>query len=53
MSMPIPNDRRVPNYLRQSGRPHLTPRQRRRVEHKEARRESLLGQRPPKRSRGR
>ncbi|GAB3172556.1 hypothetical protein FHX75_15279 [Micromonospora palomenae] len=53
MSMPIPNDRRVPNYLRQSGRPSLTPRQRRRAEHKEARRESILGQRPPKRSRDR
>ncbi|MGC5017889.1 hypothetical protein [Micromonospora sp. DT47] len=53
MSMPIPNERRVPNYLRQSGRPELTPRQRRRAEHKKARLESLTGRHPPKPAPGR
>jgi hypothetical protein len=53
MKLPIPNDRRVPTYLRQSGRPDLTPRQRRRVEHKQARLESLTGQRPQARGPGR
>ncbi|MER7332510.1 MULTISPECIES: hypothetical protein [unclassified Micromonospora] len=53
MSTPIPNDRRVPNYLRQSGRPELTPRQRRRVAHKQARLDSVTGRRPPKPAPGR
>ncbi|WP_319460958.1 hypothetical protein [Micromonospora sp. RTP1Z1] len=53
MSMPIPNDRRVPTYLQQSGRPDLTPRQRRRVEHKQARLERLTGQRSQARGPGR
>ncbi|WBB70440.1 hypothetical protein [Micromonospora sp. WMMD812] len=48
MSTPIPNDRRVPNYLRQSGRPDLTPRQRRRAEQKQARLDARTGQRSPK-----
>ncbi|MGN9778474.1 hypothetical protein ACTMS0_22300 [Micromonospora sp. H33] len=52
MSLPIPNDRRVPSYLRQSGRTQLTPRQRRRAEHKEARLKRLTGQQPPAPSRG-
>lgn len=47
MSMPIPNDRRVPNYLRQTGRKALTARQRRRVEQKQARLKHLTGQYPP------
>ncbi len=49
MSMPIPNDRRVPTYLQQSGRGQLTARQRRRAAHKERRLERLTGQRPPDR----
>jgi hypothetical protein len=48
MSSPMSNDRRVPNYLRQSGRPRLTPRQRRRAEQKQARLERRTGQRPPR-----
>ncbi|MEU5939308.1 hypothetical protein ABZ807_08960 [Micromonospora sp. NPDC047548] len=48
MSMSIPNDRRVPNYLRQSGRPELTPRQRRRAEHKKARLDAVTGRNAPK-----
>ncbi|MEV6813855.1 hypothetical protein [Micromonospora sp. NPDC051296] len=53
MSLPIPNDRRVPTYLRQSGRPQLTSRQRRRAEQKERRLGRLTGQRPPDRPGGR
>lgn len=43
----LPNDQRIPIYRRQSGRPQLTPRQRRRVDHKQARMERLTGQRRP------
>ncbi|GAA2216677.1 hypothetical protein ACFY2R_25860 [Micromonospora olivasterospora] len=53
MSLPVPNDRRVPNYLRQSGRPELTPRQRRRAEQKKARLDNLTGQHSPGPARGR
>ncbi|MEW2384218.1 hypothetical protein AB0873_19310 [Micromonospora sp. NPDC047707] len=53
MSEPTPNDRRVPTYLRQSGRTQLTPRQRRRVKHKEGHIESLGGQRREARGPGR
>ncbi|SCL28074.1 hypothetical protein GA0070624_3622 [Micromonospora rhizosphaerae] len=49
----LPNDRRITNYLRQSGRTQLTPRQQRRVEHKQARIERLTGQRPQARGPGR
>ncbi|SBT41471.1 hypothetical protein [Micromonospora narathiwatensis] len=42
----LPTDRRVSNYRQQSRRPQLTPRQRRRVEHKEAKVRRLTGQRP-------
>ncbi|MEO3779569.1 hypothetical protein ABGB16_22565 [Micromonospora sp. B11E3] len=48
MTLPVPNDRRVPNYLRQSGRPELTPRQRRRAEQKKARLDGLTGRSSPK-----
>ncbi|MDO3704886.1 hypothetical protein Q3W71_24780 [Micromonospora sp. C28SCA-DRY-2] len=41
MSTPMSNDQRQPIYLRQSGRKQLTPRQRRRVEHKQGRIERL------------
>ncbi|MFG3687292.1 hypothetical protein [Micromonospora sp. NPDC047740] len=49
----LPTDRRVSNYHQQSGRPWLTPRQRRRVEHKEAKLQRLTGQRPQARGPGR
>ncbi|MFE9656860.1 MULTISPECIES: hypothetical protein [unclassified Micromonospora] len=49
----LPTDRRVSNYQQQSGRPRLTPRQRRRVEHKEAKLQRLTGQRPQARGPGR
>ena len=50
MSTPMSNDQRQPIYLRQSGRKQLTPRQRRRVEHKQGRIERLGGQ--PREARG-
>ncbi|MEV4482932.1 hypothetical protein AB0K04_22610 [Micromonospora coxensis] len=53
MTMPMSNDQRQPIYLRQSGRKQLTPRQRRRVEHKQGRIERLGGQRPQARGPGR
>ncbi|MEW2378257.1 hypothetical protein ACLQ22_27655 [Micromonospora sp. DT178] len=53
MSTPMSNDRRQPIYLRQSGRTRLTPRQRRRVEHKQGRFVRLDGQRPEARRPGR
>jgi hypothetical protein len=34
MTMPISNDLRVANYVKQTGRAELTPRQRRRAEKK-------------------
>ncbi|MFE9203179.1 hypothetical protein [Micromonospora sp. NPDC007230] len=49
----LPTDRRVSNYHQQSGRPRLTPRQRRRVEHKEAKLQRLTGRRPQARGPGR
>ncbi|MCW3818113.1 hypothetical protein ONA91_27055 [Micromonospora sp. DR5-3] len=49
----LPTDRRVSNYQRQSGRPRLTARQRRRVDHKQAKLERLTGQRPQARGPGR
>ncbi|MFG3577331.1 hypothetical protein [Micromonospora chersina] len=49
----LPSDRRVSHYRQQSGRPQLTPRQRRRVEHKEAKLQRLTGQRPQDRRPGR
>lgn len=49
----MPNDQRVPIYHKQSRRPRLTPRQRRRVDHKQARMERLGGQRPEARRPGR
>ncbi len=52
MSM-LPTDRRVSNYQRQTRRPQLTPRQRRRVDHKQAKLEQLTGQRPQARGPGR
>ncbi|MGW5671138.1 hypothetical protein [Micromonospora sp. NPDC003776] len=52
MSM-LPSDRRVSNYHQQRGSPRLTPRQRRRVEQKEAKAQRLTGQRPPARGPGR
>jgi hypothetical protein len=33
--MPISSERRRDNYLKQSGRPYLTPRQRRRLDKKQ------------------
>jgi protein-disulfide isomerase-like protein with CxxC motif len=53
MTMPKPIDHRIQVYLRQSGRRQLTPAQRRRVRHKEARIERLTGQRSPTRGPGR
>lgn len=53
MSMPMPNERRKPIYLQQSGRTQLTPRQRRRVEHKEGHIQRLGGQRREARGPGR
>ncbi|WP_158554060.1 hypothetical protein [Micromonospora deserti] len=44
MTLPISNDHRQSVYLRQSGRNRLTPRQRRRVEHKQGHIERLGGQ---------
>jgi len=41
--MTVDRDRRRTNYLRQTGRPELTPRQRRRLEKKQAK----LERRPP------
>ena len=49
----LPTDRRVSNYERQTGRPRLTSRQRRRVDHKEAKVQRLTGQRPEARGPGR
>ncbi|MEU8262221.1 hypothetical protein AB0C02_16525 [Micromonospora sp. NPDC048999] len=49
----LPTDRRVSNYHQQSGRPRLTARQRRRVEHKQAKLQRLTGQRPQERGPGR
>ncbi|NJP35543.1 hypothetical protein [Micromonospora thermarum] len=53
MSMPMSNEQRKPIYLRQSGRTQLTPRQRRRVDHKQGRIERLGGQRREARGPGR
>ncbi|PZF98106.1 hypothetical protein C1I99_14220 [Micromonospora deserti] len=44
VTLPISNDHRQSVYLRQSGRNRLTPRQRRRVEHKQGHIERLGGQ---------
>lgn len=49
----LPTDRRVSNYHRQRGSPRLTPRQRRRVDHKEAKLQRLTGQHPQSRGPGR
>jgi hypothetical protein len=49
----LPSDQRVSNYQQQSGRPRLTPRQRRRVEQKQAKLQRLTGQRPEARGPGR
>ncbi|MFG2054734.1 hypothetical protein ACGFI9_11955 [Micromonospora sp. NPDC048930] len=48
MSM-LPTDQRVANYHQQRGSPRLTPRQRRRVDHKASKMQRLTGQRPPAR----
>ncbi|WP_158609395.1 hypothetical protein [Micromonospora musae] len=53
MSMPMSNDQRQPNYLRQSGRKQLTARQRRRVEQKQGRFERLTVQAKEARGPGR
>ncbi|MFD2767020.1 hypothetical protein [Micromonospora eburnea] len=49
----LPTERRTSNYRQQTRRPQLTPRQRRRVEHKEAKLQRLTGQRPQARGPGR
>ncbi len=49
----LPTDRRIANYQQQSGRPRLTARQRRRVEHKQAKAQRLTGQRTEARGPGR
>ncbi|MFF4891119.1 hypothetical protein ACIBOV_17275 [Micromonospora chersina] len=49
----LPSDRRAAHYRQQSGRPQLTPRQRRRFEQKEAKRQGPTGQRPQDRGPGR
>ncbi|MFE9694878.1 hypothetical protein [Micromonospora sp. NPDC005806] len=49
----LPTDRRMSNYNQQRGSPRLTPRQRRRVDHKEAKLQRLTGQRPQARGPGR
>ncbi|MFJ8578214.1 hypothetical protein [Micromonospora sp. NPDC093277] len=42
----VPTDRRVSNYRQQTRRPQLTPRQRRRVEQKEAKVQRLQARGP-------